>query len=155
MNENDDERVLESDAGDVNFKLTDELWEEMAGLEGAAIESIVVWDSSLVDDDLEEPVADESRTCVDFELYLANQTLLELYGAAVLLDEESEPLMGLDQIGDALSSLAEEGAYIDEISADQEDNLVLNLASEEGKSVLVFVTAWIESTWETLPEEEE
>lgn len=155
MNENDSEKAIGSDAGDVNFRLTDELWEEMAGLEGAAIESIVVWDSSLVDDDLEEPVADEDRTYVDFELYLSNQTLLELYGAAILLDEESEPLRGLDQIGDVLSNLAEQGAYIDEISADQDDNLVLAVASENRKSILVFVTAWIESTWEMLPEEEE
>lgn len=150
MNENGADKNLDN----INFKLTDELWEEMAELEGAPVESIVVWDSSLVDDDLDELTPDEERIYVDFELYLANQTLIELYGAAILTDEDSEPLVGLDLISTALSRLAEAGAYIDEISADQEDNLVVVLATDEGDSLLVFATAWIESTWDTLPEDE-
>lgn len=141
-------------ADNINFKLTDELWEEMADLEGVAIASLVIWDSSLVDEDMEEPVTDETRLYVDCELYLANQTLLELYGAAVLPDEDSDPLVGLETISLALSNLAEEGAVVDEISADQDDTLVLTLATESGRSLLVFTSAWIESTWETLPDEE-
>ncbi len=150
MNDNGADKNLDN----INFKLTDELWEEMAELEGAPIESIVVWDSSLVDDDLGETTPDEDRVYVDFELYLANQTLIEMYGAAILTDEDSEPLVGLDVISAALSRLAEAGAYIDEISADQDDNLVMVLATDEDESLLVFATAWIESTWETLPEDE-
>lgn len=151
MNENGANKDLEN----INFKLTDELWEEMATLEGAPIESIVVWDSSLVDDDLDEARPDEERVYVDFELYLVNQTLIELYGAAILTDEDSEPLIGLEVISEALSQLTEAGAYIDEISADQDDNLVLVLATDEGESLLVFATAWIETTWDSLPEDEE
>lgn len=151
MNGNGANRNLDN----INFKLTDDLWEEMAGLEGAAIESIVVWDSSLVDDDLDEAAPDEERVYVDFELYLANQTLIELYGAAILVSEDSEPLVGLDVISAALSRLAEAGAFIDEISADQEDNLVLVLATDEDEGLLIFASAWIESSWDALPEDEE
>lgn len=150
MNENGANKNLEN----INFKLTNELWEEMAELEGAPIESIVIWDSSLVDDDLDKTMPDEKRVYVDFELYLANQTLIELYGAAILLDEDSDPLVGLEVISDELGSLTEAGAYIDEISADQEDNLVIVLTTDYGDSLLIFASAWIESTWDTLPEDE-
>ena len=137
----------------IQFKLTDELWEDMASLEGVPIASLVIWDSSLVDVSLDDPVTDENRVYVDFELYLANQTLLELYGAAILPDESSDPLMGLDAIGEALNRLAEKGAIVREIAADQDEKLVLSLASAEGDSLLTSVTAWLETTWDVLPEE--
>jgi len=143
MNENDQ----------IHFKLTDELWEDMAVLEGVPVASLVVWDSSLVDDSLDDPVTDDNRVYVDFELYLANQTLLELYGVAVLPDESSEALVGLDAIGEALSKLADDGAIVQEISADQEDRLVMSLVSQNGQLLLTWVTAWLESTWDALPEE--
>jgi len=138
----------------IHFKLTDALWEEMASLEGATVMSLVVWDSSLVDEILDDAATDESRVYVDFELYLEDNVLLELYGAAVLSDQESDALVGLDAIGEALSNLAAEGAAIREVCADQEGNLVLILASESGASLFVPVSAWLESTWETLPEDE-
>ncbi|RME86046.1 MAG: hypothetical protein D6775_01110 [Caldilineae bacterium] len=138
---------------DIQFKLTDELWEDMAALEGVPIASLVIWDSSLVDDNLDQPVTDEERVYVDFELYLSNQTLLELYGAAVLPDEDSDAMVGLDNIGESLSRLAREGAVIKEIACDQHDRLVLVLAGPSGQTLLVPVTAWLESTWDTLPEE--
>ncbi len=137
----------------INFKLTDALWEDMAVLEGVPVSSLVVWDSSLVDDNLDDPVTDENRVYVDFELYLSNQTLLELYGVAVLPDESSEALVGLDAIGEALGRLADEGAIVQEISSDQEGRLVMSLASQEGRSLLTWVTAWLETTWDSLPEE--
>lgn len=138
---------------DINFKLTDDLWEDMAVLEGVSIASLVVWDSSLVDDSLEDPMTDESRVYVDFELYLANHTLLELYGAAVLNDEDSDAFVGLEAIGAALGRLAEAGAVLQEIAADQDDGLVLTLAAGEENVLLVPVTAWLETVWDTLPEE--
>ncbi len=137
----------------INFKLTDALWEDMAVLEGVPVSSLVVWDSSLVDDNLDDPVTDENRVYVDFELYLSNQTLLELYGVAVLPDESSEALVGLDAIGEALGRLADEGAIVQEISSDQEGRLVMSLASQEGRSLLTWVTAWLETIWDSLPEE--
>ncbi len=148
MNEN-------ATAENINFKLTDDLWEEMADLEGVAIASIVIWDSSLVDEDMEEEVTDENRMYVDCELYLANQTLLELYGAAVLPSEDSEPLLGLELISTELSSLAEEGAVVEEIAADQDESMVLTLVTESGRSLLVYTSAWIESTWDELPDDDE
>ena len=137
----------------INFKLDDEMWEDMASLEGVRIASLVIWDSSLVDDSLDNPVTDANRVYFDFELYLANQTLLELYGAAVLADEAGDAFVGLDAIGEALNRLANSGAIIREVAADQDDRLVLSLANAEGDSLLTPITAWLETTWDVLPEE--
>ncbi|MCO6450949.1 MAG: hypothetical protein J5I90_09215 [Caldilineales bacterium] len=142
----------ERDLENINFKLTDDLWEDLTVLEGEPIDSLVVWDSSLVDENLDEPVTDENRIYVDFELYLSNQTLLELYGAAVVPDEGSDALVGLDVITERLSGMAAQGARIEGIFADQDDGLVLLLASPDDE-VFVPVTAWIESVWENLPDE--
>ncbi|HEY53768.1 MAG TPA: hypothetical protein G4N94_09955 [Caldilineae bacterium] len=141
------------DSEQINFKLTDALWEEMSEFEGVPIASLVVWDSSLVDDRLDDPVTDENRIYVDFELYLDDQRMLELYGVAVLEDETSDALVGLDNIGRALSRLAENGAFIQEIAADQDDSLVLILQDQENKRLLTPVTAWLATTWDALPEE--
>ena len=147
--------MIDTPADDLNFTLSDELWEDMLALEGVGIASLIVWDESLIDVSLDEPVTDENRVYVDFELYLENQTLLELYGAAILPNENSDALVGLDAIGAILGELAEDGARIEGVFSDQEDTLVLSLASESNRSLLVYVTAWTESTWETLPEDEE
>lgn len=141
------------DEENIQFKLTDELWTEMQALEGLPIASLIVWDSSLIDDSLEHPVADEERIFVDCELYLANQTLLELYGVAFLEDEADEALVGLDAINSVLEHLASTGAFLQEVAADQEEGLVLTVGNESGDSVLAAVTAWLESTWDTLPED--
>jgi len=141
------------DSEQINFELTDELWEELVELEGAPIASLVVWDSSLVDDSLDDPVTDENRIYVDFEIYLDDQILLELYGAAVLKDESSNALIGFDNIGRALGRLTGKGALIQEIAADQEERLVLILQNQNGEKLLTPITAWLLSSWDALPEE--
>lgn len=141
------------DSEQINFKLNDELWEEMIEFEGIPIASLVVWDSSLVDDRLDDPVTDENRIYVDFEIYLDDQHMLELYGAAVLEDEAGDALVGLDNIGRALSGLAGNGAFIQEIAADQDNSLVLILQDQQNKKLLTPVTAWLLATWDVLPEE--
>ena len=141
------------DSEQINFNLTDELWQEIVELEGISIASLVVWDSSLVDDSLDDPVTDENRIYVDFELYLDDHMMLELYGAAVLEDEASDALVGFDNIGRTLSRLAEKGALIQEVAVDQEDRLVLVLENQKGQRLLTPVTAWLLTAWDILPEE--
>lgn len=136
-----------------HFKLTDQLWEKLVELDGASIASLVVWDSSLIDDNLDDPVTDKNRIFVDFELYLDDQQLLEIYGAAVLKDESSDALVGFDHIGRALGRLAENGALIEEVASDQDDRLVLILRDHKDKRLLASVTAWLLTTWDTLPED--
>jgi len=99
------------------------------------------------------PVADEARVYIDCELYLANQTLLELYGVAVAHDDAEEPLVGLAVINEALEQLADDGAFLLEVASDQDDGLVLTIGNQAGQNILLAVTAWLESTWDTLPEE--
>jgi len=144
---------MKNEKDEIQFQLTEELWDGMQVLEGQPIASLVIWDSSLVDDNLDSPVADEERIYVDCELYLANQTLLELYGAAILYKEADEALAGLQSITATLEQLADTGAVLQEVAADQENSLVLTIANQSGESVLVAVTAWLETTWDALPEE--
>lgn len=138
---------------DLQFKLTDEIWEDMVMLEGAPVTAIVVWDRSLVDENLEQPVSDATRLFVDIDVYLANQTKLELYGATVAVNEESDPIVGLDDIGETLALHTQNGAAIDEIAAGEDDMLVLVLTNGQKKSLLIAVSAWLEDMWEELPDE--
>ena len=149
---------LQGEPADFNTFLTDELWEDLVTLEGTPVETITIWETSIVDEDLEEEagaaVTEANRVFVDLDLYLANRTLLELYGAALLPDEQSDPIVGLETISETLSALVENGVYIQEVSSDEEDRLVLVLADEHDRTCLLFITGWSESTWETLPDEE-
>jgi len=149
---------LQGEPADFNAFLTDELWEDLVTLEGTPVETITIWETSIVDEDLEEEagaaVTEANRVFVDLDLYLANRTLLELYGAALLPDEQSDPIVGLETISETLSALVENGVYIQEVSSDEEDRLVLVLADEHDRTCLLFITGWSESTWETLPDEE-
>ena len=138
---------------DLQFKLTDEIWEDMVSLEGVPVTAIVVWDRSMVDESMAQPVTDKNRIFVDIDLYLANQTKLELYGASVAVDEESDPISGLDDIGETLAQYTQNGAFIDEIAAGEEEMLVLIIANEQKQALLIAVSAWMEDVWETLPEE--
>jgi len=138
---------------DLQFKLTDEIWEDMVTLEGIPVTAIVVWDQSLVDESFEHPIADKTRIYVDIDLYLANQTQLELYGASVVTDEEGDPIVGLDDIGETLARHTQSGAIIDEIAASDDDMLVLVLANKRNETLWIAVSAWLEAVWEELPEE--
>ncbi len=138
---------------DLQFKLTDELWQELIVLEGAPISAIVVWDQSMLDEAMEGPISQAERAFVDIDLYLANQTKLELYGASIAVDEESDPIVGLDDIGETLVRHSRNGAMIDEIAAGPEDMLVLILSNDNQESLLVAVSAWLEDVWDVLPED--
>ena len=139
---------------EINFKLTDELWQEMVDLEGLPIAAITVWDSSLVDESMPEAVTDKNRVFVDIDIFLANQTKLEIYGVMVAMDGAEMPIIGLDAIGDTVSQHTQEGAAIHEIASDEEDTMVLVISNEAGALLTLAVAAWLEDVWEELPEEE-
>lgn len=145
--------ITRTPMADIQFQLTNELWQDMVTLEGAPISAIVLWDQSMLDEALEEPITQSSRAFVDIDLYLANQVKLELYGASIAVDEESDPIVGLDDIGETLVHHARHGAMIDEIAAGPEDMLVLVLSNDRQETLLVAVSAWLEDVWETLPED--
>lgn len=138
---------------DLQFRLTHELWRDMVTLEGAPISAIVVWDQSMIDEALDESFTPANRPFVDLDFYLTNQTKLELYGASVALDEQSDPIIGLDHIGETLAQHARHGAIIDEIASGPDDMLVLVLSNSRHESLLVAASAWMEDLWETLPED--
>ena len=82
----------------LHTELTDEAYEELAVSEGAVVIGLAFWDSSLADETDEEPPAAESRVVVDLDLYLDDNTLLELYGASLFSPGSPDPLVGLAAI---------------------------------------------------------
>ena len=69
------------------------------------------------------------------------------------VDEESDPINGLDDIGETLAQYTQNGAFFDEIAAGEDEMLVLIIANEQKRELLIAVSAWLEDVWETLPEE--
>ncbi len=136
---------------DLHLSLSDDLWQEMLPLEGETILAIVLWDRSLADEGMAQPVSDQNRVFVDLDLYLQNQTKLELYGVAVSQDETSPPLAGMERIGQTLTQFVQANARLDEIAAGEDDMLALILRAGQNRSLLLAVSAWQEDVWETLP----
>ena len=74
--------------------LTDEAYEELAVSEGAVVVGLSFWDSSLADEVADETPTDEERVVIDLDLYLDDNTLLELYGASLFTAERGGPDRG-------------------------------------------------------------
>jgi len=136
---------------DLNFKLTDELWQDLVALEGLPVAAITLWDNSVIDEAMPEGITNENRIFVDIDLFLVNQTKLELYGVMVTQDEDGIPIEGLDAIGNAITQHTQAGAELHEIAADEEEMMVLVIRNEAGDTLIFSVTAWLEDVWETLP----
>jgi hypothetical protein len=135
-------------------QLTDETYEELATLEGCTVLGVSFWDSSLVDELEEEIPTDEERAIIDLDLYLDDQTLLELYGAQLFPREQSEPLVGLQALEQALVELVDGEGELSEVAQTEEGTLALVFADADGKiGPIITVGAWAVSEWEELPEE--
>ncbi len=135
-----------------HFKATDEALEDLIALEGEAIDAVGMWDGSILDAQMDEPVKEDARLFVDFDLYFANHTLLELYGVSVFPDENSDPLRGMTVISKALEQLTREGARLEGVFTDEEEDLILKLRGERGSELLLMVMAWVETVWSELPD---
>ena len=133
-------------------ELTQEAFEELAALEGAVVIGVSFWESSLADD-LEEPPDEESRMLVDLDLYLEDNTLLELYGCLLYSSLEGLPLAGAQTQEDALIKLVDSESELAEVAESEEGELVLIFASGAQPSLILVVGAWMVSEWEELPEE--
>ena len=95
-----------------------------------------------------------ARVLFDLELYLENNLLLTLYGTSFFPDPESDPLRGWQWAGKILQSLINEGIWLDEIAATEEDELVLILSRNHTPQMYLNVSGWSVEEWETLPGEQ-
>ncbi len=128
---------------------------QLQELEGKMVQGLALWSDSIADEELGEEIPEEDRVFVDFDLYLEDQNLLEVYAATVYRDVNDEPLTGLDEIASALGNIAEQGAILSEVTTDEEDGLVLVFATGDDQALIVAPSGWVIGHWDELPEEED
>lgn len=140
---------------DLHTEVTDEELAMLEGLTGQELTSMVLVTESLVYADEEYvETPEEDRFFFDCDLYFADHHLLELYGASLYEDVDSDPVTGMERIEDMLTELFEEGGTLTEVARDDEDGLVLVLSSHDD-SLLVAVSGWYLDSWEELPDIED
>lgn len=137
----------------LNTELTDEAYEELAGLEGSVVIGVSFWDSSLADEMEEEEVSSAERMLIDLDMYLEDNVALELYGAALYTSPESEPLVGMPALEQALMSMVDQESVLDEVAETDDGGLVLVFASGDNITLLISVGAWSVGEWDELPDE--
>lgn len=137
----------------LNTELTDEAYEELAVSEGAMVVGLAFWESSLGDDPDEEPPAPETRTAIDLDLYLDDNTLLELYDASLFKPDRQEPLVGLNALEAALVDLADSESELNEVAQTEDGALALIFGVEDEPRLIIAVGAWSVSEWDELPED--
>ncbi|MER2600350.1 MAG: hypothetical protein ABTQ73_12590 [Caldilineales bacterium] len=137
----------------LHTELTDETYEELAVSEGAVVVGLAFWDSSLIDEVEEEPPASAERVSIDLDLYLDDNTLLELYGANLFPAEQQDPLAGLPALEAALVDLADSEAELSEVAQTEDNALALVFAVNGETRLIIAVAAWAVSEWEELPED--
>ena len=114
---------------------------------------LALWEESITDQDGEKPTP-TARVLFDLDLYLENNLLLTLYGTSLFPDPESDPLRGWQGAGKILQTLINEGLWLDEIAATDEDELVLILSRDHTPKMYLNVSGWSVEEWETLPGEQ-
>lgn len=141
------------DEESIQFELTDESYEELAALEGAVVVGVSFWDSSMVDELEEEETTDENRMVIDLDVYLEDNSLLELYGAVLYPSAESEPVTGLAALEQALVDLVDSESELNEVAQTEDGGLALIFAAGEALKLIVTAGGWTISEWDELPQE--
>lgn len=137
----------------LNTELTDEAYEELAVSEGAVVVGLAFWDSSLADELAEDAPTPLDRVVIDLDLYLDDNTLLELYGASLFAPDSQEPLVGVQAIENALVDLADSESELSEVAQTEDGALALVFAANEQPKLIIAVGAWSVSEWDELPED--
>jgi hypothetical protein len=131
--------------------LDDELYEELSQLVGQKIVLVEVWEDSLSTALEGEEVEPEQQVSFDIDLYLADGAYFELYSATCFDSPDSEPWQGVENVSARLAAAARQGAALQEVAVDEEDQLVLVLAYGGGKQIYLPVAAWLLEEWDELP----
>ena len=145
----------------IHTSVTDELYDELAELEGLQVMGAALWEESLSDSPegedggTAEKRDPESRLFVDMDLYLDENVQMELYEVAVYNTLDDDPIIGLTAIGTLLSKKIEAGLWLEEAAVDEEDQLVLIMARRHEPQLYLNVGGWAISDWDELPDEEE
>jgi hypothetical protein len=129
----------------------DELYNELSQLAGQKIILAEVWEDSLSTALEGEEVAAEEQVSFDIDLYLADGAYFELYSATCYDDPEADPWQGLESVTERLAAAAKQGAVLQEVAVDEDDQLVLVLSYGKGRQIYLPVAAWLLEEWDELP----
>ncbi len=135
--------------GELHLEPGDEDWKVLSALEGQPVVTVTMWEESLIY--AEEDVPGAEQDFVDFDLYLANHTLLELYGVSLYEDLDSPPMKGIKHIEERLRLLASRSGVLTEVSPDGAGLPVFVLTGQGMVPLWVAPTGWVVDSWEELP----
>ena len=148
----------------INTTVSDELYDELAELEGLQVVGAALWEDSLSDTpegeegegaEEVEIIDPESRQFVDMDIYLDENVQLELYEVALYISLDEDPIVGLTAIGTLLSKEIEAGLWLEEVAVDEDEQLVLVMTRQHEPVFYLNVGGWSTSEWDELPEDEE
>ncbi|MCY3708175.1 MAG: hypothetical protein OXG26_04705 [Caldilineaceae bacterium] len=138
----------------LQYRLDDEQYEELVdNVAGERVMGLALWEESVSDEGGRRP-SPELRELFDLDLYLECNLMLALFGTAIYTDPESSPLRGWQQAGKIMQTLINNGIWLDEIAATEEDELVLILSRNHEPRLYLNVSGWTVEAWETLPGEQ-
>lgn len=138
----------------IHYLLDDEQYEALVdSVAGERVMGLALWEESISDEGGGRP-SPERRVLFDLDLYLENNQLLALYGTSFFPDPESDPLRGWQQTGRIVQALINEGIWLDEIAATEENELVLILSRKHVPVLYLNVSGWTVEEWESLPGEQ-
>lgn len=129
----------------------DDLYDELSQLAGQKIVFAEVWEDSLSTALEGEDVEEGDQESFDIDLYLADGAYFELYSATCFDSPDAEPWLGLDSVSGRLTAATKQGAFLEEIAVDEEDQLVLVVRYAQGKHLYLPVAAWLLEEWDELP----
>lgn len=156
-----DEEMLDADESpemspdELYTELDEERRAEVDELIGLKVLGVEIWEDSLGDDDDQPPKADE-RVFFDCDLFFEDNQAVELYVAAAYPDPDSDPVIGVSAIYDAVGELADgELELLDYGDVDEEGGLALAFGHGEHVHLVLAASAWMVSEWEAEDEEGE
>ncbi len=137
-------------------ELDDDREAELNEFLGLPVVGLELWDTSLGDDEAEEPVTPENRTVFDADLLFEGGLALELYMASVYPDPDGDPVTGMDAIYNTIGQLADDNLeLLDFAQADEEGGLALAFGKGDQTRQVIVSSAWMVSEWEESEDGEE
>jgi hypothetical protein len=150
--------VFEPGEEDENLyaELDDDRRAELDEFVGFHVAGLELWETSLGDDEADEPVTPETRAFFDVDLMFEGGLALELYVASVYQDIDGDPVTGLDNIYDLIGKLSDdELVLLDYDQADEEGGLALAFGKGEQTCQVIVASAWMVGEWEETEEGDE
>lgn len=129
----------------------DEMYAELSQLVGQKVVLLEVWEDSLSSALEGEEIQPQEQVSFDIDLYLADGAYFELYSATCFDSPDSDPWQGLEDVSARLSAIAKQGATLQEVAVDEEDQLVLVLQYGRGQQLFLPIAAWLIEEWDELP----